>query len=58
MSVSSTVMASQGVSLLVVRLRDMPFKVDALLLAESWPGALAVAFLLFFDVVFCSTAFF
>lgn len=57
MSVSSTVMASQGVSLLVVRLRGMPFKVDAVL-AESWPGALVVAFLLFFDVVFCSTAFF
>jgi len=43
------------VSFLVVKLGGMAFKADTLL-AESWPGAQAAAFLLlFFDVVFCST---
>lgn len=58
MSVSSYCHGFTRVSLLVVKLRGMAFKADALL-AESWPGAYAEAFLLlFFDVVFRSTAFF
>lgn len=57
MSVSFTVMASQGSVYLWSNSEGWLSK-QMLSVAESWPGAHAVVFLLFFDVGFCSIAFF
>lgn len=55
MSGPSTVRGFTWVTLLMVKLQGVAFKADPEL-AESWPGARALAFLLvFFDVLFCSS---